>query len=122
LAIDVTIEEVERYANRVLVDLTAKEKMRPATAKMTDALANHIKKRVAPGALQKHMSVLGAVHLMSLDIESLGMRISRYRHLGEYRKHFTSPSPEIGMSFASHLYDLRPNELYTILERGTETL
>ncbi|TIN02573.1 MAG: hypothetical protein E5Y34_07305 [Mesorhizobium sp.] len=111
---------VEEFALEVLRDLHGRS---VATQVPPSALLMvQIKKRVPPGAIHNYASVVGAVRLLANEIDTVGSRINRYRYLVQYGDNFKAPSPEIGMAFITHLHDLRPTELYIILERGAEAL
>jgi hypothetical protein len=81
-----------------------------------------IAKRVAPSVLPSYLDIEKAIDLLMMELQTIGTRIVQYRYIGVYNSHFHSPSPEIGIAFLSHFHSLRVNELYIVLERGSDFL
>ena len=84
---------------------------------LSDATKKHIAKRVPPKTLAEYQTPEKAISLLSLEIEDLGLRISRYQFIERYREHFDAPSAEIRTAFVMHTHILRGSETYIIMER-----
>ena len=84
---------------------------------LSDATKKHIAKRVPPKTLSKYHTPENAISLLALEIEDLGLRISRYQFIERYREHFEAPTAEMRTAFVMHTHILRGSEIYIIMER-----
>lgn len=84
---------------------------------LSDATKKHIAKRVPPSTLAKYQTPENAISLLSLEIEELGLRISRYQFIERYREYFEAPNTEMRTAFVMHTHILRGSEIYVIMER-----
>lgn len=84
---------------------------------LSDATKKHIAKRVPPSTLSKYQTPDNAISLLSLEIEDLGLRISRYQFIERYREYFEAPNTEMRTAFVMHTHILRGSEIYVIMER-----
>lgn len=84
---------------------------------LSGATKKHIAKRVPPGTLTKYQTPENAISLLSLEIEDLGLRISRYQFIERYREYFAAPNTEMRTAFVMHTHILRGSEIYVIMER-----
>lgn len=81
-----------------------------------------IAKRVPRNSIAQCSTPEGAASLLALEIEYIGLRISRYQFIERYREHFTAPNCEMGAAFIAHIHTMRGSEIYIIMERSTAFL
>jgi hypothetical protein len=89
---------------------------------LSASTVKQITKRVTPSYLSSYLDMRKAIDLLAMELQTIGTRIVQYRFIGSYNSHFQSPSPEVGTAFLFHFYSLRVNELYIMLERGSDFL
>jgi hypothetical protein len=89
----------------------------PAPPSLSAESKKHIVKRVPPRALDNYLNLNSAIALLAVEIQDLGLRISRYQYIERYREHFEAPDADMASAFVMHTHILRGTEIYVIMER-----
>lgn len=114
---EILAEQVNEVANGVDVSLKRHLAALGGSLALSDATKKHIAKRVPPSTLSKYQTPENAISLLSLEINDLGLRISRYQFIERYREYFKAPNTEMRTAFVMHTHILRGSEIYVIMER-----
>ncbi|WP_152522660.1 hypothetical protein [Sphingobium ummariense] len=119
---EVSPESIRGFFDKLKAHLVAsgngvKDEPQPAN------LYKEVSKRVGPLSRKNHESIGSAVMLFCLEGEDLANRIRRYQYIERYRSMVDDETQkEMVQALTEHTYTLRSYEIYTVLERATQTL
>lgn len=114
--------EIDALASGVTSTLLGHLAKLPEPGRLSRETSNHIAKRLPPKAAAQHANHVGAIRLLGIEAEDLGLRISRYRYIERYREYFSPPNAEVRAAFVNHIHVLRGSEIYVIMERCSDFL
>jgi|SRR5208282_2431888 len=81
-----------------------------------------IAKRVTPKSIPEWNSSDRLPFLVGLEVANVGDRIRLYPMTARYREHMNHAPKEMFLAWQLHSHELRHNEVYTILQRGSKSL
>jgi hypothetical protein len=119
---NIILEQVTNLASEL--DTALRRHMESNKTELSISLTtkNHIKKRVPPTTFDAYVNADKALSLILLELNDLGLRISRYMFIGRYREYLQTSDADIGSAFAMHILTLRGSEIYIIMERCCDFL